>query len=76
MAQLEDDEDPIYFKIETKREYTAATTQKLSKIPITELIEELRLQGIQRKAIEQQIAMLWRLTNNHAYKALNAKEEA
>jgi len=26
IAQLEDDEDPIYFKIETKREYTAATT--------------------------------------------------
>ena len=26
--------------------------------------------------MEQQIAMLWRLTNNHAYKALNRKEEA
>ena len=26
IAQSEDDEDPIYFKIETKREYTAATT--------------------------------------------------
>jgi len=26
IAQLEDDENPIYFKIETKREYTAATT--------------------------------------------------
>jgi len=44
--------------METKRKYTAATTQKLSKIPITELIEKLRLQGIQRKAIEQQIAIL------------------
>jgi len=43
MAQLEDDEDPIYFKMETKREYTAVTTQKLSEIPTTELIEELRL---------------------------------
>jgi hypothetical protein len=45
-------------------------------IPITELVEELRLQGIRRKALEQQIAMLWRLTNNHAHEALNAKEEA
>jgi len=26
--------------------------------------------------MEQQIAMLWRLTNNHAHKALNGKEEA
>ena len=26
--------------------------------------------------MEQQIAMLWRLTNNHVYKALNRKEEA
>jgi len=26
MAQLEDDKDPIYFKMETKREYTAVTT--------------------------------------------------
>jgi len=26
IAQLEDDKDPIYFKMETKREYTAATT--------------------------------------------------
>ena len=26
--------------------------------------------------MEQQIAILWRLTNNHAYKALNGKEEA
>ena len=26
--------------------------------------------------MEQQIAMLWRLTNNYAYKALNVKEEA
>jgi hypothetical protein len=38
-----DTEDPIYFKMETKREYTAATTQSLSEIPATELIEELRL---------------------------------
>jgi len=45
-------------------------------IPITELVEELKLQGIRRKAMEQQIAMLWRLTNNHAYKALNGKEKA
>jgi len=52
IAQLEDDENPIYFKMETKREYIAATTQSLAAIPITELIEELKLQGIQRKAIE------------------------
>jgi len=26
IVQLEDDENPIYFKMETKREYTAATT--------------------------------------------------
>ena len=26
--------------------------------------------------IEQQIAILWRLINNHAYKAFNRKEEA
>ena len=26
--------------------------------------------------MEQQIAMLWRLANNYAYKAINAKEEA
>jgi len=44
--------------METKREYTAATIQSLSKIPATKLIEELRLQGIQRKAMEQQIAIL------------------
>ena len=46
MVQLEDNENPIYFKMETKREYTAATTQSLAAIPITELIEELKLQGI------------------------------
>jgi len=46
MAQLEDDENPIYFKIETKREYIAATTQSLATIPTTKLIEELKLQGI------------------------------
>ena len=39
-------------------------------------MEELRFQGIRRKALEQQIAMLWRLVNNHAHKAINAKEEA
>ena len=43
MAQLEDDKNPIYFKIETKRKYTAATTQSLAVIPITKLIEELKL---------------------------------
>jgi len=26
--------------------------------------------------MEQQIAILWRLVNNHAHKALNGKEEA
>jgi len=26
--------------------------------------------------LEQQVAILWRLTNNHAHKALNGKEEA
>ena len=26
--------------------------------------------------MEQQIAMLWRLTNNHAHKAIDTKEEA
>ena len=76
MAQSEDDENPVYFEIETKREYTAATTQSLAAIPTTELVEELKLQGIRRKAMEQQIAMLWRLTNNHAHEALDAKEEA
>jgi len=39
--------------METEREFTAATTQSLAEIPITELIEELRLQGIRRKALEQ-----------------------
>jgi hypothetical protein len=29
--------------METKREFIAVTTQNLAKIPITELIEELRL---------------------------------
>ena len=58
MAQLEDDENPIYFEIETKREFTATTTQSLAEIPTTELVEELRLQGIRRKALEQQIAIL------------------
>jgi len=43
MAQLEDNENPVYFKIEIKREYTAATTQSLAVIPITKLIEELKL---------------------------------
>jgi len=46
MTQLEDDENPMYFKMETKREFTAVTTQSLAEIPITELVEELRLQGI------------------------------
>ena len=46
MAQLEDDENPVYFKIEIKREYIAATTQSLAAISITELIKELKLQGI------------------------------
>jgi hypothetical protein len=62
--------------METKREFTAVTTQSLAKIPITKLIEELRLQGIRRKALEQQVAMLWRLANNYAHKALDGKEEA
>ena len=44
--QSEDDKNPMYFKIETKREYTAATTQSLATIPTTELVEELKLQGI------------------------------
>ena len=71
-----DPKDPIYFKMETKREYMAATTKNLSEMPTTELVEELRLQGIRRKAMEQQIAMLWRLSNNHAHEAIDAKEEA
>jgi hypothetical protein len=29
--------------METKREFIAATTQSLAEIPITELVEELRL---------------------------------
>jgi len=43
MAQSEDDKNPIYFEMETKREFIAATTQSLAEIPITKLIEELRL---------------------------------
>ena len=43
MTQSLDPDDPVYFEMETKREYTAATTQNLSEIPITELVEELRL---------------------------------
>ena len=52
MAQSEDDENPMYFKIKIKREYTAVTTQSLAAIPITELVEELKLQGIQKKVME------------------------
>ena len=43
MAQSEDHNNPIYFKIEIKREYTATTTQNLAKIPITKFIKKLRL---------------------------------
>ena len=53
VIQLLDPKDPVYFKMETKREYMAATTKNLSEMPITELVKELRLQGIRRKAIDQ-----------------------
>ena len=43
---MEDDKNPIYFKIEIKREYIAVTTQSLAAISITEFIEELKLQRI------------------------------
>jgi hypothetical protein len=43
MAQSKDDKNPIYFKMEIKREYIAATTQSLAIIPTTKLIEELKL---------------------------------
>jgi len=43
MAQSEDDKNPVYFEMETKKEFTAVTTQSLAEIPTTELVEELRL---------------------------------
>ena len=43
MAQSEDHNNPIYFKMEIKREYTATTTQNLAKISVTKLIKELKL---------------------------------
>ena len=42
----------MYFKMEIKKKYIAVTTQSLAAIPTTEFIEELKLQGIQKKIIE------------------------